>query len=108
MFVCDTRFIDRSLQSVRPRPIPSLILHSRPEPRSDQPIDQHLPQRRDDCFTVAFVGQVIPPKGIDPLLEAARQFLDRNANARFIITGPLANNPYGQTEARRVRLTILF
>jgi glycosyltransferase involved in cell wall biosynthesis len=54
---------------------------------------------RNGPLRILFVGRIEPRKGVDTLLAAARELIDRHRDVTFTLAGPNADPSYGQSVA---------
>lgn len=87
-FVCISNFIASELKEIDPDFKRFSIIHNVPTSRKAN-IQETLPKKDPDLFTVLYVGQINKEKGVDVLFETACNLLTENKNIRFIFAGAL-------------------
>lgn len=114
-FVANSRFIEKGLLAAGVAPEKVSVIYSRPPWRAEYETHQQIMDNPDIGSRVfLYVGQLSREKGVDVLVEAARQVLNHWPDARFWIVGdykwrnPLAEELMAEIRKDGLENAILF
>jgi glycosyltransferase involved in cell wall biosynthesis len=85
-FVCISNFIAEKIKSIQPDIKKFSIIYNVPPIRYFQSKNE-ITLKKEDYFTLAYVGQIEKIKGVHLILEAAKQLIPITPDLRFIFAG---------------------
>jgi glycosyltransferase involved in cell wall biosynthesis len=101
-FVVISEFIRQKLYKIQNVSKKTTLIRNNPTDRLHS-VDNSLPAREEDVFTIVYMGQISSDKGVDLLIEAALKFVQKHRKSRLFIAGTLEHNNLAEMLIDRVK-----